>query len=147
MALSVGDPAPKFEARDQNNNVHRLSDYRGKWIILYFYPKDNTPGCTKEACGMRDHFDILTKRAAVFGVSADSVISHKRFAQKYHLQFPLLADPAKTIITAYGTDNVLFRKRTTFIIGPEGKIVKIYSKVLPDQHAQDLLKDLEVLQS
>lgn len=143
--------APEFALPDQDDKIHKLSDYRGKWVIVYFYPKDDTPGCTKEACSFRDNVQQLTqKNIVVLGVSADSPASHKKFAEKYHLSFPLLADAEKRTIKTYGAwgkkkfmskeyDGIL---RTTFLIDKKGTIQKIYENVKPDQHAQELLKDI-----
>jgi peroxiredoxin Q/BCP len=145
MVLRVGEIAPGFEAPDQNGTVHTLNEYHGKWILLYFYPKDDTPGCTTEACGLRDNFAELSKHLEIIGVSADTVASHKKFEEKYHLPFTILADPEKKILQAYGTDGTLFAKRTSFLINPEGKIVKIYEKVKPDVHAREIIADFSSL--
>ena len=142
MKLSPGEKAPDFEAYDQNNKLHKLQDHKGKWVVLYFYPRDNTPGCTREACSVRDNYEELIKHAVVFGVSGDSIKSHKNFSEKYTLPFPLLADPEKKMLDAYGANNVLFAKRTTFLINPKGYIEKIYEKVNPDKHVSQLLSDL-----
>lgn len=145
MNIHVGDAAPDFSAPDQNGNIQSLQQYRGKWIALYFYPKDDTPGCTKEACSFRDAMSELQDQVIVLGVSADDIESHERFAKKYHLHFPLIADPHKDIINAYGTHGALFPKRTTFLIDPEGKIAKIYEKVNVSTHAQTILRDVRSL--
>lgn len=142
MKLSVGDTAPDFTAPDQNGESYSLRDFKGKWILLYFYPKDFTSGCTREACSMRDHFEELSKSITIFGVSADSIDSHKKFALAYHLPFTVLADPEKKLIKAYGADGFLFTRRSSFLIDPEGKIAKIYDKVDPDIHATQVLSDL-----
>jgi peroxiredoxin Q/BCP len=143
-----------FSLTDQNGKVHELSSYRGSWVLLYFYPKDDTPGCTKEACGFRDHLNDLKKHdIVVLGVSADSVASHQKFAQKYNLNFPLLADEKKEVIKAYGTwgkkkfmgkefEGIL---RVSFLINPEGDIVKKYDKVKPEIHAGEVLEDIKKL--
>ncbi|MCS7161960.1 MAG: thioredoxin-dependent thiol peroxidase [Bacteroidia bacterium] len=147
-SLAVGAPAPDFAAYDQNGTLRRLSDYRGQKVILYFYPKDDTPGCTKEACNLRDYYAALQAAGyAVLGVSADDVESHKKFAQKYQLPFSLLADPNKEIIKAYGawgTKKLYGRTyegplRITFIIDEEGRIARIIEKVETDKHAQQIL--------
>lgn len=140
--LSTSQPAPSFSAFDQHGVLHRLEDYRGSWLVLYFYPKDDTPGCTREACGIRDTIRELSALTTVCGVSADSVVSHKKFADKYSLPFTLLSDPEKKMLSSYQTDGMLFAKRTTFLIDPSGIIAKIYEKVSPDSHAQMLLDDL-----
>lgn len=142
MQLTVGNIAPDFSLPDQNDTTHTLKQYRGKWVLLYFYPKDDTPGCTIEACEIRDNFDMLTKHLIVLGASADSVTSHKKFEEKYSLPFTLLADPGKSLLNAYGTDGLLFAKRTSFLIDPEGKIAKIYENVKPNIHAKEIITDI-----
>jgi peroxiredoxin Q/BCP len=144
--LQVGDRAPDFNAQDQTGNTHKLADYLGGWLVLYFYPKDHTPGCIREACSIRDNYADVKELATILGVSGDSVKSHESFAGKYNLPFPLLADPDKKIIEDYGTDGEIFNKRATFIIDPGGKIAKIYPKVKPDLHAAELVADLKNLQ-
>jgi peroxiredoxin Q/BCP len=135
--------------------MHSLKDERGRWVLLYFYPKDMTPGCTKEACAVRDTFPSFEKlNAVVWGVSADSVESHKKFAESYNLRFPLLADTEKKAIEAYGVwqeKNMMGRKymgivRSSFLIDPEGNIAKVYEKVKPEIHAEEVLSDLKALQ-
>jgi peroxiredoxin Q/BCP len=144
---NMNDIAPSFALSDQNGKVHRLEDYRGHWIVLYFYPKDATPGCTKEACAFRDHFDKIKAKAMVFGISTDSVESHARFAQKHQLPFLLLADPDGKVTRSYGVlrDLKLIKmaKRKTFLIDPEGKIRKRYDNVDPQSHPLEILGDLE----
>ncbi|MDM7323979.1 MAG: thioredoxin-dependent thiol peroxidase [Thermus sp.] len=146
--------APDFALPDQDGRVHRLSDYRGRWVVLYFYPKDDTPGCTKEACGFRDRMgDLKALGAVVLGVSADDVESHKRFAEKYSLNFPLLADPERKAILAYGAwgKKNLYGKvregvlRQTFLIDPEGRIAKVWRKVSPERHAEEVAEALKGL--
>lgn len=146
--------APDFALLDQEGRLHRLSDYRGKWVVLYFYPKDDTPGCTKEACGFRDRMGELTELGAVvLGVSADDVESHKRFAEKYGLNFPLLADPERKAITAYGAwgKKNLYGKeyegvlRQTYLIDTEGYIAKVWRKVSPEGHAEKVAEALRSL--
>lgn len=146
MKLVIGDPAPDFKALDQDGVSHQLADYRGRWIALFFYPKDNTSGCISEACGLRDNFHEFTNIASILGISADSVSSHKDFANKYFLPFTLLADTDRKIVKAYGADRVIFIHRTTFLINPDGFISKIYEKVSPTTHATTLLNDLKKLQ-
>ena len=148
--LAVGDPAPAFALPDQDGETRALSDYRGQWLVLYFYPKDDTPGCTTEACSFRDNINrLIAQDAAVLGVSMDSVESHAEFAAEYELPFPLLADPEGEVVRRYGALSdfmvVRFAKRHTFIIDPEGEIAKIYRKVDPDEHVRDVLDDLEAL--
>jgi peroxiredoxin Q/BCP len=151
LSLKVGDTAPDFSLSDQQGRQHRLSDDRGRWVLIYFYPKDDTPGCTKEACSVRDHFSQFGKqKAVVFGVSADSVESHRKFAEKFTLPFPLLADQEKKVIQAYGVwgekqfmgKSYMGIYRTSFLIDPKGKIAKIYEKVKPEEHVAEVLKDL-----
>lgn len=150
--ITIGKPAPDFELPDQNGATHKLSDYRGQWVLLYFYPKDDTPGCTKEACSIRDYFPQFGKlKVKVLGVSVDSVLSHKKFVDKYKLPFTLLADVDKKVVNLYGAwreKNFLGKKymgtvRTSFLIDSQGKIAKIYEKVKPEIHASEVIKDLE----
>ncbi|MEW6610710.1 MAG: thioredoxin-dependent thiol peroxidase [Patescibacteria group bacterium] len=147
--------APLFNLLDQNGKNHSFMDYRGKWVLLYFYSKDDMPGYTTEACGMRDLFpDFSRLNVIVLGVSVDSVESHRKFTDKYHLSFPLLSDEKKEVVKQYwvwGEKNVMGKKvigtiRTSFIINPDGIIIKIYTHVKPEQHAQEVLMDLESLQ-
>lgn len=143
--------AKDFELPDQFGKLHKLSDYEGKWVILYFYPKDDTPGCTKEACNFRDSIDKFTKMGVVIlGVSKDSVESHKKFADKYHLNFTILSDESKEVIKEYkswGVKKFMGREfegtvRNTYLINPKGEIVKFYKKVNPLTHSEQILKDL-----
>ena len=145
--------APDFSLPDQNGLTHTLQDYAGKWLIVYFYPKDDTPGCTKEACNFRDGFQMFAdKGVAIVGVSKDTVASHKKFAEKFNLNFPLLADESKETIKAFGawTEKGFMGRpgivRNTYLINPQGEIVKEYIKVKPELHADEILKDLEDLQ-
>ena len=141
----VGEKAPTFSSKDQDGMTHTLGKYKGSWVLLYFYPKDNTSGCTKEACAIRDTFPSFAGLdAVVLGVSPDSVESHKKFAEKYHLPFSLLSDPQKSIINAYGA-NGLMTKRMSYLIDPEGNIAKVYPKVDPAHHAEEILLDLKKL--
>ena len=155
MKLKQSASAPDFTLPDQNGKPHTLSDSMGKWVLLYFYPKDDTTGCTKEACGIRDVFPKFKKMdAVVFGVSADSAARHKKFAEKYKLPFTLLADEDKKVIKAYGVwakKKLMGREymgilRTSFLIDPKGKIAKIYEKVKPEVHAEEVLADLREFQ-
>ena len=149
--------AADFDLTDQNGNNHQLSDYQGKWLIIYFYPKDDTPGCTTEACSFRDErSDIIDQTGAeLVGISKDSVASHKKFADKYHLNFTLLSDPDHKVIQAYDSwkpkkfmgKEFIGTERNTFIIDPKGNIVKEYRGVNPKSHANQLIKDLKELQS
>jgi peroxiredoxin Q/BCP len=150
--VAAGDPAPEFELPDQNSQLHSLEDYRDQWIVLYFYPKDETPGCTTEACEFRDNiFAYRDLNAQILGVSLDDVESHKAFAENHGLPFPLLADVDGQVSTAYGVKTRMFgmkvAKRQTFIIGPDGKIAKHYEKVDPAEHSKQVLADLEILAS
>lgn len=146
-----GDTAPDFSLPDQDGKMHTLASYRGRWVLLYFYPKDSTPGCTKEACMIRDAFPRFEKiHAHVFGISADSVQSHKKFAETYQLPFPLLSDAEKTVVTAYGVwreKQMMGKKffgivRSSFLIDPEGVVRKFYPSVKPETHAEEVLADL-----
>lgn len=154
MQFSVGSLTPDFTLPDQNGKEHTLSDYRSRWVLLYFYPKDDTPGCTKEACGIRDSFSDFKKAGiVVLGVSADSVLRHKKFEEKYGLPFTLLSDESKNVIRKYGVwalKKFMGREyfgilRTSFLIDPEGRIVKVYSHVKPELHAREVLGDLIIL--
>ena len=150
-AVAVGGKAPDFNLKDDNDEPVKLSDYKGRKVVLYFYPKDDTPGCTAEACSFRDGFsEIQKKGVALFGVSADSVESHKKFKEKFHLNFPLLSDADKKVVNAYGVwkeKNMYGRKymgieRTTFVIDEDGKIKKIFPKVKVDGHYSEVLAEL-----
>lgn len=145
MRLQEGDLAPDFQLYDQHKELHNLDDYEGEWVVLYFYPKDETPGCTTEACNFRDNLPEIQKSAVLLGVSADTAESHKKFDEKYNLDFPLLADPEKQVIESYGADGLIFPKRVTFLIDPDGIIKKIYENVDPDTHAVEILSDLRPL--
>ena len=147
--IKVGDKAPNFTLQDQNNLTHTLSDYEGQWIVLYFYPKDDTPGCTTQACDFRDAVKrIITSKAVLFGLSVDSVRSHKLFAEKYNLPFSLLADETGEVSELYDSLSSFFKvaNRNTFIIDPEGNIAKIYLSVNPKTHSEMVLNDLNSLQ-
>ncbi len=146
--LTAGTPAPDFALQDQNGQTVRLSDFRGRWVVLYFYPKDMTPGCTQEACSFRDSYnDYQAHNIAVLGVSADDTESHRKFAQKYELPFPLLADTDHQVSEAYGAwrQKHLYGKsfwgvdRITYVIDPEGKVYHVYSKVKPASHGDEVL--------
>ena len=147
--LKVGDKAPNFALQDQNNITHTLSNYEGQWVVLYFYPKDDTPGCTTQACDFRDAVKrIIASKAVVFGLSVDSVRSHKLFAEKYNLPFSLLADETREVSELYDSLSSFFKvaNRNTFIIDPEGNIAKIYLSVNPKTHSEMVLSDLSSLQ-
>tara|TARA_Y100000389_G_scaffold187662_1_gene209329 strand:- start:8186 stop:8734 length:549 start_codon:yes stop_codon:yes gene_type:complete len=146
----VGDIAPKFELPDQNGKLHSLEDYQSQWIVLYFYPKDDTPGCTTQACEFRDNiFEYRDLNAQILGVSLDDIASHKRFEEKYGLPFPILADVEGEISEAYGVKTNMFgvniAKRQTFIISPKGVIAKHYKKVNVSSHSEEVLNDLKKL--
>ena len=154
MKLKLNDQAPDFSLFDQTNKLHKLSNYLGKYVLLYFYPRDNTPGCTLEACNLRDNwseFDNLN--VVVLGISTDSIESHTKFADKLQLLFPILADDDKKVVQLYGVwgekkfigRTYMGTNRMSFLIDPEGNIVKIYEKVKPAQHAREVLHDLQKL--
>ena len=142
MALQVGDKAPAFSGITQQGETIRLEDLLGQKVVLYFYPKDNTPGCTKQACNLRDHYAALEDAGyRVVGVSSDSVASHQGFVAKYNLPFPLIADEDKQINRAYGTLRTMwFPRRTTFIIDEKGYIARIIKKVDTKAHAKQILQ-------
>ncbi|MEA4811730.1 MAG: thioredoxin-dependent thiol peroxidase [Anaerolineaceae bacterium] len=149
MNLKINDSAPEFELFDQGGELHRLADYKGKRVVLYFYPRDDTPGCTTEACSFRDNFaDYKAAGISVLGVSADTVKSHAKFAEKFDLPFTLLADPDHKVCELYGVwgeKTFMGRKfmginRTTFLIDEEGNIKEIMPQVKPQGHAEDVLK-------
>ena len=151
LKLKVGDPAPAFDVETSGGGRLSLADFRGQNVIIYFYPKDDTPGCTKEACAFRDGYADFKKRGAVIlGVSPDPVKSHDKFVKKFELPFPLLADPAKKIVEAYGVwgekvfmgRKYLGTHRVTFLIGPDGRIKKIWPAVKPEEHAAEVLAAL-----
>jgi thioredoxin-dependent peroxiredoxin len=145
--------APSFSLKDDQGNTHSLSDYSGKWVVLYFYPKDDTPGCTVEACSLRDARDEIGKLGAeIIGVSQDDASAHEKFKAKHTLNFTLLSDPDKHAIEAYGAwGKKMFGKegilRRTFIINPEGTVVKVYGRVTPLGHGEQIIAELQSLQS
>ena len=160
----IGAVAPEIILPDQDNKIQKLSDYKGSWVLLYFYPKDDTPGCAKQACGIRDIFPNFSSeggsasggkkfKIVVLGVSINSPASHKKFIEKYDLPFTLLADEEKTIVKKYGVwgkKKFMGREydgtfRTSFLINPSGKIVKIYEQVKPEVHAQEVISDIRNL--
>ncbi len=154
ITLKPGDKAPAFALPDQAGKIHQLDEAKGSWVLLYFYPKDDTPGCTTEACTLRDAYPAFGKlKARVYGVSADSAKRHAKFAEKYELPFTLLADETKEIIKAYGVwgpkkfmgREFLGIKRWSFLIDPKGKIAKVYENVKPAAHAEEVLADIKSL--
>jgi thioredoxin-dependent peroxiredoxin len=149
MKLTIGDPAPPFEGKDQHGNTIKLTDYRGKKVILYFYPKDDTSGCTAQACNLRDNLPDLQKAGyEVLGVSTDDEKSHQKFISKYNLNFPLIADTDKQIVEMYDVwkEKSMYGRtymgtvRTTFVIDEEGRIADIIGKVDTKNHSQQILK-------
>ena len=146
----VGEAAPGFSLPDQNGQVHALREYAGKWLVLYFYPKDDTPGCTQEACAFRDDLhEISDLGAQVVGISVDDSSSHAEFAKKYHLPFPLLADKTAAVADRYGALRdfwiLKFAKRYTFLIDPQGRINKVYTNVETSRHSKEIIADLKML--
>ncbi|WP_121971038.1 peroxiredoxin [Leptolyngbya sp. BC1307] len=143
MALSEGITAPNFTAKDDAGNSVTLSDFEGKTVVLYFYPKDDTPGCTKQACSFRDSYEAYQgKDIVVLGVSRDDETSHKAFKDKFSLPFPLVVDTDGTISQAYEVEGGGYSKRATFVIDEKGVIKKVYESVKTDTHADDILSDL-----
>ncbi|HCU99821.1 MAG: thioredoxin-dependent thiol peroxidase [Dehalococcoidia bacterium] len=149
ITLEAGDTPPNFELQDQDGNIHRLQDYLGQTVVLYFYPRDNTPGCTKQACGFRDnHKAIREKGALVLGVSTDSAASHKKFREEFDLPFPLLVDKDETVSREYGAwgEKTLYGRksigmtRSTFVIGPDGNLLKIWKRAKAADNAEAVLK-------
>ncbi|GGF29180.1 thioredoxin-dependent thiol peroxidase [Echinicola rosea] len=149
MSLEVGNKAPDFEAKDQDGNTIKLSDYKGKKVVLYFYPKDNTPGCTAQACDLRDNYNALLDAGyVVLGISTDSEKSHKKFIEKHELPFPLIADEDKSVHELYNTwrekknygRTYMGTVRTTFVIDEEGNIADIIEKVKTKEHSNQILK-------
>lgn len=152
--LKVGDQFPDFKLPDQSGQIHKLSDYSGKWLFIYFYPKDDTPGCTVEACSVRDNIArIQSQGVTVLGVSTDPVKSHKKFEQKYQLNFTLLSDEDKKLVNDVGVweekkfmgKSYMGTQRTSFIVDPQGKVVKVYEKVNPKGHVDQVLIDLKTM--
>ena len=148
--LKVGSPAPGFSLLDQYSEQHQLKDYSGRWLVLYFYPKADTPGCTTEACEFRDDvFQLRKMNVALLGVSTDDVKSQKEFSDKYHLPFSLLSDPDGATASKYGSFKQLgslrYASRHTFIIDPEGNIARVYRNVSPKKHSDEIIADLKAL--
>jgi thioredoxin-dependent peroxiredoxin len=154
--LEVGQIAPDFSLQDQEGHVRSLADARGSWVVVYFYPRDDTPGCTKEACAFRDDLPRFQGlNALVWGVSADDAQAHQKFARKFDLNFPLLVDPGKTMLEAYGAwvEKSMYGKaymgvqRITYLIDPEGKVARAWPKVKPEEHAEEVAAALTELQA
>jgi len=150
LKVKEGEVAPDFTLSDQSGEAVRLAAFRGQWVVLYFYPKDDTPGCTKEACSFRDNMvSIQQLDAKVLGVSVDSVASHKKFAEKHHLNFQILSDDRHVVTSAYGAltsfMGMKLARRSTVIIDPEGVIQKLFSSVDPEDHALEIHKTLVAL--
>ncbi|MFP3261241.1 MAG: peroxiredoxin [Nitrososphaeria archaeon] len=144
--LKIGDEAPDFELQNQNGDVVKLSDFRGKTVVIYFYPKDFTTGCTAEAKDFNQNIEyILSKGVKVIGISSDSIDSHRKFSQKLGLKFDLLSDPERKVIKAYGAQVGNRTRRITYIINKEGKVAFVFPKVVPVGHSQEVLKKLEEL--
>jgi len=152
-APQVGALAPAFKLQDQTGKWHSLSDYKGHWVALYFYPKDDTPGCTTQACSFRDNvFAFKKENAVILGISVDDVASHKAFAEKHGLPFTLLADPDKAVTREYGVLKTYMgvmemARRDTFLIDPDGKVAKHYESVEPEGHSQVVLDDIKALKA
>ena len=150
---TVGKPAPAFKLQDQAGKWHSLADYKGKWVALYFYPKDDTPGCTTQACGFRDNVFAFNREGAVIvGISVDAVASHKEFAAKHGLPFTILADSDKSVTRSYGVLKTYLgvmemARRDTFIIDPQGRVAKHYESVNPEGHSQVVLADIKALKA
>lgn len=151
VTLAAGDVAPDFDLEDQDGRRHRLADYAGRTVVLYFYPKDETPGCIKQACSLRDHHDAINEEGAVvLGVSADDAESHRAFREHHSLPFPLLVDADKQVSTAYGSwgEKVLYGRtsigmtRSTFVIGPDGRLMKVWKRATAAGHGERVLKVL-----
>jgi peroxiredoxin Q/BCP len=151
VTLEAGDRAPAFSLKDQDGATHRLADYRGRVVVLYFYPRDNTPGCTAEACSFRDEFDdIRAEGAVVLGVSTDDAASHRRFREQHDLPFPLLVDTDAKVASAYGAwgEKTLYGRksigmtRSTFVIGPDGRLLKVWKRAKAADHGVAVLKAL-----
>lgn len=154
MKIAIGQKAPDFKLKDQDGLEHSLSRYKGKWVLLYFYPKDDTPGCTTEAEMLRDNFGSFEKlESVVLGMSPDSISSHKKFAEKYKLRFPLLSNEDKDVLVDYGVwqkKNFMGREhmgvvRSSVLINPRGVVAKTYEKVTPREHAEEVLADIRTL--
>jgi peroxiredoxin Q/BCP len=156
MSIKDGSLAPDFTLPDQAGKLHRLSDERGKWVLIYFYPKDDTPGCTREACAFRDHYAQAKKQGlTIFGVSVDPVEKHAKFAAKYKLPFTLLSDTTKEVVNKYGVwmkkkfmgREYMGTLRWSFLVNPMGRVARTYALVKPDTHAEQILSDLKMFKA
>jgi peroxiredoxin Q/BCP len=150
--LTIDTPAPTFELNDQSGVSHTINDYAGKWIVLYFYPKNDTPGCTTQACAFRDEYKVISAlNTQVLGVSIDNQDSHAAFAEKYSLPFPLLADTDGVVARSYGAlaslGPIKFAKRHTIIISPEGLVKKVYRSVNVSRHSKNVIADLKAFRA
>ena len=153
--LKEGDSAPSFELEDDRGETVKLDDLRGDWVVLYWYPKDDTPGCTTEACEIRDNWGLISGEAKLFGISPDNVKSHQKFRDKFSLQFPLLADAGHEVSERYGVwgqKKFMGREymgvdRATFVIAPDGKIARVFPKVSPAGHALEIMQTLKELKA
>lgn len=154
MTLTIGSPAPTFSLADQAGSIRSLSDFAGSWTVLYFYPKDDTPGCTTEACAFRDlHAEMEAAGLTVIGISPDSVESHAAFVEKHRLPFVLLSDPSKAVLRAYDAwgERSMYGKqymgvlRSSVLVSPERTVAKRYPRVSPQEHAAEILKDVKSL--
>jgi thioredoxin-dependent peroxiredoxin len=143
--LRPGDRVPDFSAPDQTGAVRHGGEFRENWLLLYFYPHDNTPGCTTQACSLRDHYASLKRYVNVVGVSNDSVRTHAAFASQHELPFTLLSDRDRAITRAFGVGGGFYAKRTSFLVDPDGIIVKVYERVKPRRHPEELLADFTEL--
>ena len=155
MKIKVGEAAPEFSLPDQDGEMHSLAEARGSWTLVYFYPKDDTPGCTKEACSIGELFPAFEKLdAKVFGISVDPVKSHKKFAEKYQLPFTILSDEKKEVVEKYGVwqrkkmmgRDFMGTVRTSFLLDPRGTVAKVYENVKPEVHAEEVLADIKTYQ-
>jgi peroxiredoxin Q/BCP len=141
IPITIGDKAPDFSLPDENGKMHTLSQYRGQKVVVYFYPKDDTPGCTKEACGIRDDYSSFEdSEIIVFGISYDNASSHRSFKKKFDIPFHLLTDKDKSVSKSYGADGLFFPSRKTYLIDDNGSLLKIYDKVNVLNHAEDILR-------
>ena len=152
QAIEINNKAPSFSLLDHTQQKHNLSDYQGQWVILFFYPKDNTPGCTVAACNFRDNYSSITAmNTQILGINTDDEESHVRFVNKQQLPFPLLIDKQGEVSKLYGAlfklGPIKLCKRHSFVIDPQGNVAKIYRKITPSQHSQQVLSDLKELQS